>query len=402
MNAAKLEKIHAKPFIAALPHHTDGVQVMAKNRFNLVDMISGSADGEIIYWSIPARKPLFRINAHENFVKGLAFANNGRLAADSIFTSVGMDKKVHLWSVSKLKDEYQQFYKAFTDGHQVEGNEGLVVNTTVSPDGPANTVRNYNPRATYVSKHTLTYCDHSYGEDLFATSGSVVQVWNYERSLPLQTFEWGVDTVTKLKFNPSQQNLLAAVCMDRSICFYDIRGNTPINKIYMRNKSSALCWNPQEPMNLVVGNENSHCYTFDLRKPDQAKMMHKDHINAVLDIDFAPTGREFVTASFDKTIRIFPMDSGRSREVYHTKRMQQVNSIIYSMDNRLILSGSEDTNVRIWKANAADSMKTLLPREKEALAYAAKLKNRHKYDPTVKRILRHEHLPALIKKRKEI
>ena len=83
---------------------------MAKNRFNLVDMISGSADGEIIYWSIPARKPLFRINAHENFVKGLSFANNGRLAADSIFTSVGMDKKVHLWSVSKLKDEYQQFY----------------------------------------------------------------------------------------------------------------------------------------------------------------------------------------------------------------------------------------------------------------------------------------------------
>ena len=268
VNAAKLEKVHAKPFIAAMPQHTDGVQVMAKNRFNLTDLISGSADGEIIYWSIPARKPLFRINAHENFVKGLAFANNGRLAADSIFTSVGMDKKVHLWSVSKLKDEYQQFYQAHTDGHAVEGNEGLVVNTTVSPDGPANTVRNYNPRATYVSNHTLTYCDHSYGEDLFATSGSAVQIWNYERSSPLQTFEWGVDTVTKLKFNPSQQNLLAAVCADRSICFYDIRGNTPINKIYMRNKSAALCWNPQEPMNLVVGNENSHCYTFDLRKPD--------------------------------------------------------------------------------------------------------------------------------------
>ena len=72
------------------------------------------------------------------------------------------------------------------------------------------------------------------------------------------------------------------------------------------------------------------------------------------------------------------------------------------MDNRLILSGSEDTNVRIWKANAADAMKTLLPREKVALAYANKLKDRHKYDPTVRRILRHEHLPAGLKKRKEI
>lgn len=62
--------------------------------------------------------------------------------------------------------------------------------------------------------------------------------------MPLQTFQWGVDTVTKLKFNPSQVNLIAAVAVDRSICLYDIRGSTPINKIYMKNKSAAICWNP--------------------------------------------------------------------------------------------------------------------------------------------------------------
>ena len=49
--------------------------------------------------------------------------------------------------------------------------------------------------------------------------------------------------------------------------------------------------------------------------------MHKDHMGAILDVDFSPTGREFVSGSFDKTIRIFGMDSGRSREIYHTKRM---------------------------------------------------------------------------------
>jgi WD repeat and SOF domain-containing protein 1 len=86
--------------------------------------------------------------------------------------------------------------------------------------------------------------DHSYEENLFASGGSVVQLWNYDRSAPLQTFEWGVDTVTKLKFNPSQINLLASVAVDRSVCLYDIRGNTPINKIYLKNKSAALCWNP--------------------------------------------------------------------------------------------------------------------------------------------------------------
>jgi hypothetical protein len=32
---------------------------MAKNRYNLREMISGSADGEIIFWNIPDRKALF-------------------------------------------------------------------------------------------------------------------------------------------------------------------------------------------------------------------------------------------------------------------------------------------------------------------------------------------------------
>ena len=137
-----------------------------------------------------------------------------------------------------------------------------------------------------------------------------------------------------------------------------------------------------------------------MRKLSEAKMVHKDHVQAVLDVDFAPTGREFVTASFDKTIRIFPFNDGRSREVYHTKRMQQVNSVIYSMDSRYIVTGSEDTNVRIWKSHAADSIGPLLPREKEKLLYNEKLKKKYKYNHEIKRILRHRHLPKFILKKK--
>ena len=220
----------------------------------------------------------------------------------------------------------------------------------------------------------LSFVDHSYGDQMFASAGSCVQLWNYERSIPLQSFEQdSVDSITKVKFNPSEHHILGAVATDRSICLYDVRTNTPINKLYLKNKCSAFCWNPQEPFNFVVGCENSHCYTFDIKKSDQAKMIHKDHINAVLDIDFSPTGKEFVTGSFDKTIRIFRSQDGRSREVYHTKRMQQVNAVLYSMDSRFIWSGSEDTNIRLWKARASESLKMLLPREKEALAQSQKL-----------------------------
>ena len=54
---------------------------------------------------------------------------------------------------------------------------------------------------------------------------------------------------------------------------------------------------------------------------------------------FKFSGREFVSGSYDKTVRIFPVEKGRSREVYHTKRMQRLSCVSWSRDNRFILSG---------------------------------------------------------------
>ena len=61
-----------------------------------------------------------------------------------------------------------------------------------------------------------------------------------------------------------------------------------------------------EPINFTVGNDDGNCYTFDMRKLEIAKNIHKDHIRAMyliirdiifrMDVDYAPTGKEFVSA----------------------------------------------------------------------------------------------------------
>lgn len=90
-------------------------------------------------------------------------------------------------------------------------------------------------------------------------------------------------------------------------------------------------------------------------------------------MDYSPTGKEFVAASFDRTIRIFPADRGRSRDIYHGKRMQMCVltqqfkfvpgklvfcrlsrglSCCYSADSRFVISGSADFCIRLWKSKA--------------------------------------------------
>jgi WD repeat and SOF domain-containing protein 1 len=75
----------------------------------------------------------------------------------------------------------------------------------------------------------------------------------------------------------------------------------------------------------------------------------QDHVSAVMDVSFSPTGREFVSGGYDRIVRIFNSSDGRSRDAYHTKRMQRVFCVAFSSDAEYILSGSDDTNIRLWK-----------------------------------------------------
>lgn len=81
-----------------------------------------------------------------------------------------------------------------------------------------------------------------------------------------------------------------------------------------------------------------------------------DHVGAVIYLDYSPTGKEFVSGSYDKTIRIFESDKGHSRDVYHTKRMQRLTMVKWSLDSKYVFSASDEMNIRIWKARASEKL----------------------------------------------
>eukprot|EP00879_Flechtneria_rotunda_P030436 GHRR01033068.1.p2 GENE.GHRR01033068.1~~GHRR01033068.1.p2 ORF type:complete len:210 (+),score=83.19 GHRR01033068.1:1145-1774(+) len=166
----------------------------------------------------------------------------------------------------------------------------------------------------------------------------------------------------------------------------------------MQTRTNALTWNPIEAFNFTTASEDCNLYTYDMRKLQSAACVHKDFVSAVMDVDYSPTGREFVAGSYDRTVRIFGFNSGHSKEVYHTKRMQRVFSVRFSGDGSYVFSGSDDMNVRVWKADASEQLGVTLPREKHKAAYNKALVNRYKHLPEIKRITRHRRVPAAIYK----
>ena len=104
-------------------------------------------------------------------------------------------------------------------------------------------------------------------------------------------------------------------------------------------------------------------------------------MSAVMDVDYSPTGREFVAGSYDRSVRIFAHNGGHSREVYHTKRMQRVFAVRFSGDASYIFSGSDDMNLRVWKVRwSYDYAMQKGDKEKRCITWGSMLhlKQRHK------------------------
>ena len=354
----------ASPFVTDLsPGHVDGVYSMSVDPASLERLASGSGDGVVKIWDLPSRQEVWQSRAHDNIVKDLCWTPERRLI------SCAVDKTIKVW------DPY--------NGEK---------------EGP--------PLATYLGRSAFTSISHHRDLPSFAASSSSIYIYDLSRgsSAPTQTLSWPTctDTINAIAFNQTETSILGSVALDRAIVLYDLRTSSPLSKVVLRLASNAISWNPMEAFNFAVANEDHNVYVFDMRKLDRALNVLKDHVAAVMDVAFSPTGEELVSASYDRTIRLWNRDRGHSRDIYHTKRMQRVFSAKFTPDNQYVLSGSDDGNIRLWRVNASNRSGIKSARQRQKLEYDQALVKRYAHMPEIRRIKRHRHLPKAVKKAGEI
>ena len=180
--AVKLGKTFAKPFLCALGGHADGLTCLARNPRAGGCLLSGAADGEVLLWDLPARRAVATLRGHTRAVRGIACAPDGRHAV-----SVGDDAAIRLW--------------------QLPG--------AAAAPAAAESAAPAKPVASFHGRHALRDVDHHWRKAWFATAGAAVQLWDHERSEPLAEYNWGVDTVASVRFNPAEADLFASCGSDR-------------------------------------------------------------------------------------------------------------------------------------------------------------------------------------------
>ncbi|PTB39974.1 hypothetical protein M441DRAFT_58808 [Trichoderma asperellum CBS 433.97] len=363
LNAVKLERMHAAPFVGQLGRgHVDGVYSIAKDPNSLERFSSGSGDGVVKVWDLATREEIWHATAHENIVKGLEWTRDQKLL------TCAADRSIKLFDPYNLPSESA-------------------------------------PISSWLGAGAFTSLSHHRSRNAFAAASSVISIYDLERHTAApEVLHWptSTDIITNVAFNYVETSVLASCSNDRSIVIYDLRTSTPVTKSVLTFACNRIAWSPMEAFNFAAASEDHNVYLFDMRKIDRARNVLKGHVAAVMDVEFSPTGEELVTASWDRTVRLWERDRGHSRDVYHTKRMQRVMSAKWTPDAKYVLSGSDDGNVRIWRANASQRQGIKSARHRQALEYNDALIKRFGHMPEINRIKRHRHLPKVIKKAGEI
>ncbi|WFD03491.1 Protein sof1 [Malassezia obtusa] len=416
LNAAKLDRLFAKPFVAALDGHIDGIYAMCRNPKRLDIMASGSGDGgasatdaEIRLWDLNHQHCLYTYRrAHAGIISSLTISpltfNGGASAHDAPggkrMLSCSVDRTIKVWNADPVSGSVGQFSEYTSDDEESDEEASGARDPnlfSIQPRElpPSEPLTVYNGKTAFNSLSTHAHLPR------FASASGTVQVWDLNRgggSDPLTTMAMGPDPVNVVRFNPSETDVLASAGTDRGITLYDLRSGKPLTKMVLAMRSNDLAWSPLEPTTFAVANEDHNMYTFDMRNLSSATQIYKGHVGAVMSVDWAPTGQGLVTGSYDRTVRLWDAGKGaRSRDIYHTKRMQKVFAAAYTLDARFVLSGSDDGNLRIWKANASDKLGIVSGRERASREYAQALRKRWNSVGDVAKIERQRHVPKPIR-----
>ena len=84
----------------------------------------------------------------------------------------------------------------------------------------------------------------------------------------------------------------------------------------------------------------------------------KGHIGGVLAVSWSPDGKKIASASYDFTIRVWSANTGQCLKTLEGHTYWN-GSVAWSPDSKKIVSGSYDATIKIWSANTGECLQTL-------------------------------------------
>jgi WD40 repeat protein len=373
-------------------------------------LLTGSLDGTVVLWDVSSRRAVKPFMIQNGEITSLAFAPNG-----GSFVSGGIDGFISVWDVASGKRvnrvrgpagrselAYSPHGKYLVSGHvsgqlvlwdderqqsaTIKSGHVAVARIAFHPNGRVfatsdvtNDISLWSPREKDGGVMPTKLAELTYpggggaiafasGKTVLASKNSQVSfglLWDLAERFPIHRELLGhKGDVNSVAFSRDGK-LIASGSSDKTIIIWEAESGKPTGTPLTGHDGSVTSVAfSQDGKILASGGEDKQIWLWDVETGRSLRSPLLGHDQSVTSVAFSPNGNLLASSSEDDRIILWNTKSYeplRSPLVLEKKSSTHgspkgVNSIAFSMDGRLLASGSNDNTITLWSVDTGDAI----------------------------------------------
>ncbi len=344
--------------------HSDPIETVVFSP-NGSQIATTSLDGSAILWDIATTQSLYKFQVRPYIITAAASLTGATFNADGTrLITTASDSRILIWDAQTGASQPTMI---------ISGHDDWVYDVLMRPGLEADAVE---------------------GEIISAGADRTIRIWGGRYGRQKLELRGHTDQIYALALHPQNPNLLASAGADNTIRFwnlnwngnfevftYDLEAPNPEKpNTNLPGYSETIVYSPDGKylaVPLALASETTTNYPayslpgailiLDAQTGKAAIPPLQGHDASIFTVDFNPDGSRFVSASWDKTARVWEMNWPNPRPVLTLEHQTQVYTAAYSADGLYIVTGQGNGFISLWDAKSGELIHEFRPDIRRAI-----------------------------------
>jgi Tol biopolymer transport system component len=190
-----------------------------------------------------------------------------------------------------------------------------------------------------------------------------VRIWDWRSRKPLLAFEDLGQQVWSVAFSPDGKKLAAATGdysrqnLAGKLRIWDLDDVRMVTELASADGGIfRVTFDPSGRRLAFGGGGTPYLTLVDVANGEQLRL--EGHRRPVWGVAFSPDGKRLATASYDRMINVWDVESGKALISWDGEQ-KEVWSVAFSPDGRALVSAGDDASIKLWDAQTGDLIQTL-------------------------------------------